>query len=188
MPSTPTKASAFASHLHKYAYTPSPPPQKGAVKQRTPVTPADDDLAPATPSKRRRVEAVKKKKDGDGLNDSPLTSSLKPTPTSKAKGQTSPSPSPAKKVVRRYAAPDVYAHLNVVTDHLEEDLRGEGSPEMIVPGQFQSDSRPCRCIYTQSYSVASSEFSSFHAVYDHSVGAHGAMLGIITCADRAASR
>lgn len=106
MTGTPTKSS-FAAHLSKFAYTPSPP--KGAARGSH-VTPVRDDSDTGSPSKRRRLTP---------------TTSAAASKANAAEPAAPPSPSkPTKKAVRKYAAPDVYAHLNVVTDHLEEDLRG----------------------------------------------------------------
>jgi hypothetical protein len=45
-----------------------------------------------------------------------------------AKNTPNPSRSPSKKAKRGYAAPAVYAHLNVLQDYLKEELDGTGLP------------------------------------------------------------
>lgn len=143
MTGTPTKSS-FAAHLSRFAYTPSPP--KGAAKNShiTPVRddPDSDDPDSGSPSKRRRL--------------TPANSAVAPKTTDAAELVASLSRSkPAKKVVRKYAAPDVYAHLNVVTDHLEEDLRGAHRLSRCAESTSRAHARwlGCACSLVLRYQV-----------------------------------
>lgn len=124
---TPTSSSAFSAHISKFAYSPTKaggvgtPRTKSSPRQANennndPITTVkgeqtDDLILSPSPRKKRKVEDK-----AEAVEEECQLSSVITVRSSHSK---QPSPGKkAKKVPRGYASPDVYRHLEDVSDHL----------------------------------------------------------------------
>jgi hypothetical protein len=107
---TPSPASRnLASKISKYAYSPTSPSSPTAKPSRNVAMRA----GPSAPSPLKQSRGIKREYlEGEDYTD-------QPSPSKKAKPST-----PGKKA-RPFAGPEVYAHLQPVTDHLKPDLDSE---------------------------------------------------------------